>query len=163
VQPEGTQIAEMNYGRLVGSADGPEVAEFMRNIDRVNGIAERSPGFVWRLPEETGSLDANEVDPGDPRLSVNMSVWETVGHLESFVFGTLHRVFYERGAEWFERPMAQEFVMWWVPSGHRPTVAEAVERLAFRKANGDSDRAFGWAYLKEARLWRSRGCTQAAG
>jgi hypothetical protein len=52
--------------------------------------------------------------------------------------------------------------MWWVPSGHRPTVPEAMDRLAHRKANGDSDHAFGWAWLKEAHLWRAHGCQRTA-
>jgi hypothetical protein len=162
MQPEGFHIAELNYGRLVAEADDPAVAEFISAIDRVNEIAERSPGFVWRLPEEEGSLDANGVDPADARLSVNMSVWETAGNLEAFVFNTVHRVFYERGALWFERPMAQEFVMWWVPAGHRPTVFEAMDRLAHRKANGDSDHAFGWSWLKEAQLWSAHRCQRTA-
>lgn len=162
MQARGTHIAELNYGRLVAPPDSPAVAEFIQSIDRVNAIAERSPGFVWRLPEEDGSLEANEVDANDPLISVNMSVWETAQALEAFVFNTLHRVFYKRGAEWFERPMAQEFVMWWIPAGHVPTVAEGLERLSHRKLQGDSKHAFEWKWLKEAQLWKSHGCAQVA-
>jgi hypothetical protein len=58
--------------------------------------------------------------------------------------------------------MAQEFVMWWVPAGHVPTVAEGLERLAYHKSHGDSDHAFGWKHLKVAQQWKAHGCTQVA-
>ena len=54
------------------------------------------------------------------------------------------------------------FVMWWVPAGHRPTLDEALARLKHLETQGDSDHAFGWTYLKDAQLWKSRGCTQVA-
>jgi hypothetical protein len=52
--------------------------------------------------------------------------------------------------------------MWWVPAGHKPTLDEALERLAHLQANGDSDHAFGWKYLKDATLWKDHGCAQVA-
>jgi Domain of unknown function (DUF3291) len=33
-------------------------------------------------------------------------------------------------------------VLWWVPAGHRPSVAEADERLAALRADGPTPRAF---------------------
>ena len=54
------------------------------------------------------------------------------------------------------------FVMWWIPAGHRPTLDEALTRLEHLRAHGDSDQAFGWKWLKEARLWKSHGCWQVA-
>lgn len=54
------------------------------------------------------------------------------------------------------------FVMWWVPEGHRPSLDEALERLAHLERDGDSDHAFGWRWLKEAQLWRTRACAQGA-
>ncbi len=92
----------------------------------------------------------------------NLTVWESVAALEHFVFNTVHRAFYERRAEWFEVLGRMHFVMWWVPAGHRPTLDEALERLAHLQAQGDSDHAFGWKHLKEAQLWRTHACAQAA-
>ena len=54
------------------------------------------------------------------------------------------------------------FVMWWVPVGHQPSLEEALERLEHLKTHGDSDHAFGWSYLAQAKLWRSRGCVVEA-
>ena len=36
---------------------------------------------------------------------------------------------------------------------------DALDRLEHRKRYGDSDHAFGWAHLPEARFWRSHACT----
>jgi hypothetical protein len=54
------------------------------------------------------------------------------------------------------------FVMWWVPEGYRPTLDEALARLAHKQANGDSDHAFGWSWLKEAKLFRQYQCNPLA-
>lgn len=42
-------LAELNVGRLVAPNDDPRVAEFMDNLDRVNGLGKRMPGFVWMM------------------------------------------------------------------------------------------------------------------
>jgi len=52
--------------------------------------------------------------------------------------------------------------MWWVLHGHQPTLEEAMERLEHLRVNGDSDHAFGWAYLADANLWRQKNCAQTA-
>lgn len=162
---DGMHLAELNVGRLIAPTDDPRVAEFMAALDRVNGLGKRMPGFVWMMEGsgEPGTGNTETKIGGDPQVVSNLTVWESVETLEHFVWNTVHRTFYERRAEWFEVPGKMHFVMWWVPAGHRPTLGEALGRLALREAKGDSDAAFGWAYLKEARLWRSRACTAAAG
>lgn len=153
-------LAQLNVGRLVAGTDAPRVAEFMAALDRVNGLGRRMPGFVWMMEGsgEPGTGNTEAKIGGDARSISNLTVWENVESLERFVWNTVHRQFYERRHEWFEVLGAQHFVMWWVPAGHRPTLDEALERLALLRANGDSDAAFGWAWLKEARLWRAKAC-----
>lgn len=157
-------LAELNIGRLLAPTDDPRVAEFMANLDRVNGLGKRMPGFVWMMEGSgepgTGNTENNIGE--DPQYVMNLTVWEDVERLEKFVWGTIHKQFYERRQEWFEVLGEQHFVMWWVPEGHRPTQDEALERLAHRKAQGDSDQAFGWEYLKDASLWKTQGCRVAA-
>ncbi len=46
-----------------------------------------------------------------------------------------------RRREWFER-MQTFVVLWWIPAGHIPTVAEAMAKLAHLEANGPSPEAF---------------------
>ena len=161
---KGMHLAELNVGRLVAAQDDPRVAEFMDNLDRINGLGKRMPGFVWMM-EGSGAPGTGNTDTaidGDPRYVPNLSVWEDVASLETFVWGTIHKQFYERRQEWFEVLGAMHFVMWWVPEGHQPSLQEALARLDHLRDNGDSDHAFGWSYLKQATMWRSHGCTPVA-
>jgi Domain of unknown function (DUF3291) len=163
-QPPGYQLAELNVGRLLAPTDDPRVAEFMGALDKVNGLGKRMPGFVWMM-EGSGQPGAGNTEAkidGDAQFVSNLTVWENVETLEAFVFNTVHRAFYARRAEWFEVLGKMHFVMWWVPAGHKPTLDEALERLALLQANGDTDQAFGWSYLKEAKAWKTHACAQMA-
>jgi hypothetical protein len=156
-QPEGHHLAQLNVGRALDTPDSAVMARFMNNLDLVNGIAERSPGFVWRLTGE-GNNATDILTTPDPLFLVNMSVWETAEALERFVWNTVHKKFYNEKARWFEKMATPHFVMWWVPEGHRPTTNEALYRLARLTKNGPSNAAFGWESLPNIRLWMSQRC-----
>ena len=157
-------LAELNVGRLIAPTDDPRVADFMNALDRVNGLGKRMPGFVWMMEGsgEPGTGNTENAVNGDPQFVANMTVWESVETLEHFVWNTVHRQFYERRQEWFEVLGKMHFVMWWVPQGYQPTLDEALDRLEHLQKHGDSDHAFGWAYLKQATQWRDRACGIAA-
>ena len=53
------------------------------------------------------------------------------------------------------------FVMWWVPEGHEPTLDEALAKLEHRQKHGDSADAFGWEWLKEAKMYETHRCSAA--
>ena len=164
MQKPGYQLAELNVGRLLAPTDDPRVAEFMGALDRVNGLGKRMPGFVWMM-EGSGAPGTGNTETaiaGDPQYVSNLTVWADVASLEAFVWNTVHRQFYERRAEWFQVFGQMHFVMWWVPSGHKPSLDEALERLALLQANGDTEAAFGWKYLKEAQAWKTHQCTHVA-
>jgi hypothetical protein len=162
--PDGFHLAELNVGRLLAPTDDPRVAEFMANLDRVNGLGKRMPGFVWMMEGsgEPGTGNTENSVEDDPQFVANLTVWEDAPSLERFVWGTIHKQFYERRAEWFALLGDQHFVMWWVPAGHRPTLDEALERMEYLKTNGPGERAFGWAQLADADQWRDNGCTAVA-
>ena len=147
----GHHLAEFNIGVLKYDWDDPRVADFADNLDRVNGIAKASPGFVWMLEEdemEAAQLDAAGPLGGNPRTASTLSVWEDAASLRHFVWKTVHKRFYDRRAEWYDATDAVRLVMWWVAQGHRPDVAEAAERLAHLEKHGNTDRAFGWSGLE---------------
>src|SRR5271167_4765180 len=74
VDAPGHQIAQVNIALPREPLSSPLLAEFVAALDPVNAIADRSPGFVWRLQTEDG--DATGIRAfGDDRLIVNMSVW----------------------------------------------------------------------------------------
>ena len=156
-QPPNTHLAQLNIAKAMDDMDSPRLADFMSALDRVNAVAERSPGFVWRLKDEGGNATDIKVTD-DPRLIVNMSVWQTPEHLEHFVWNTIHKRVYEKKSKWFEAPKAAHFVMWWVPVAHRPTPQEAMAKLASLDAHGPTEDAFGWESLPNIKLWMSARC-----
>ena len=152
-------LAELNIGRVKHPMDDPRMADFVDNLARVNAMADRMPGFVWRLIGDGSNGGAFEMRPfPDPDLAVNMSVWETVEDLERYVWQTVHKKFYARKAEWFDTLKSHHFVMWFIPEGHIPTLAEAKQRLEYLEANGNSDHAFEWSHLEHIKLWQAQRC-----
>jgi hypothetical protein len=83
--------------------------------------------------------------------------------LERFVWQTIHKRFYGRRPEWFDKMEKPHFVMWWVPAGHRPTIEEAKQRLEYLTADGPSDHAFGWESVPAAQLWKTARCAAPDG
>ena len=163
-QGSNMHLAELNIGRLVAPTDDPRVGDFMANLDRVNGLGKRMPGFVWMMEGsgEPGTGNTGNAIGDDPQFVANLTVWEDVASLERFVWGTIHKQFYDRRQEWFEIMGEQHFVMWWVPAGTRPTLEDGLARLNHLKSNGPSAFAFGWRDLPDADMWRTHGCSQIA-
>lgn len=134
-------IAQLNVGRAVAPPGSPELADFMAALDRINALAESSPGFVWRLQSASGNATDILVCE-DPRSLINMSVWSSVESLIAFVYRSGHTAVMQRRREWFEKPAAAHQVLWWIPAGHIPTIAEALERLEQLRREGPTERAF---------------------
>ncbi len=157
-------LAELNIGRLLAPTDDPRVKEFMDNLDRINGLGKRMPGFVWMMEGsgEPGKGNTETKIEGDPQFVSNLTVWEDVQSLERFVWGTIHRHFYERRSEWFEVFGEMHFVMWRVPAGYRPTLEEGLERLDIRRRLGDTEEAFGWNWLRDAKMHKTHACGPSA-
>ncbi len=137
----GHHLAQVNIALPREPLDSALLADFVAALDPVNAVADASPGFVWRLQTEEGDATAVKAF-GDDRLVVNMSVWESVEALRAFTYGDEHVTVLRRRREWFERLGAPETVLWWIPAGHIPTVAEAEERLETLRRDGPAPRAF---------------------
>jgi hypothetical protein len=134
------ELAQLNIAVMKEPLDSPRMADFVANLERINALAESSPGFVWRLQTEEG--DATALRPlGDTTL-VNMSVWKDVVSLNHYVYKTAHVEIMRRRKEWFERMSEGSIVRGWVPQGHRPSVVQAIERLRLLRAHGPSADAF---------------------
>jgi uncharacterized protein DUF3291 len=135
------ELAQLNIGIIKGPMDSPVMAEFAANLDRLNALAERSPGFVWRLQTEAGNATAIRPFENE-NLLVNMSVWRDVESLNTYVYDSAHVEIMRRRREWFERMDEAFLVLWWVPKGHRPSIAEAIAKLDLLRAKGPSPEAF---------------------
>ena len=135
------ELAQLNIGIIRGPMDSPVMAEFAANLERINALAERSPGFIWRLQTEDG--DATAIRPFDnDSMLVNMSLWRDVESLNRYVYHSAHVELMRRRREWFERMREAFMVLWWVARGHRPTLEEAIARLELLRTRGASAEAF---------------------
>ena len=135
------QLAQINVARAVAPLDDPRLADFVAGLDEINALADESPGFVWRLQSESGNATDIPVSD-DPRLIINLSVWDSVESLFDFVYRSGHIAVMARRREWFERPSRPHVALWWVPAGHRPSVEEAVARLDHLECHGPTPQAF---------------------
>jgi len=136
------QLAQINVARLVAPLDTPEIEEFVAALDPVNASADRAAGFVWRLQADDGNATSVRAFD-DPLVIVNLTVWESIEALESFVFcDDGHKAVLRRRRDWFERPTEAHTALWWVPAGTTPTVAEAAARLVHLREHGASETAF---------------------
>ncbi|HEX6423233.1 MAG TPA: DUF3291 domain-containing protein [Acidimicrobiales bacterium] len=134
-------LAQVNVARLRAPLDTPELTDFVAALDPVNALADAAPGFVWRLQTDEG--DATSIRAfDDDMIIVNMSVWASLEALRVFVYRSDHRTFLARRRQWFERMDAPMVALWWVPAGHRPTVAEAKQRLDALDRLGATPEAF---------------------
>ena len=157
-QAAGHHLAQFNIARIRYPLDDPRMREFVENVDRVNGLADKIEGFVWRLQDQSGHAMNMRVY-NDPTILPNLTVWEGVEARERFVWQTLHRRFFARRERWFA-PIETTLVLWWIPAEHRPDMAEGVARLDHLIAHGPSEYAFGWQQLPGANLWKTARSNQ---
>ena len=135
------QLAQVNVGRLVAPMPDPRVVPFFEALDRINALADASPGFVWRLQDESGNATAIQYAP-DPLLAINMSVWTDADALFGFVYRSAHAPEMARRREYFGRYDGAYQALWWIEAGTIPTVNDALSRLWLLDRFGPSPQAF---------------------
>ena len=135
------QLAQCNIARLRAPLDSPALSGFVGALDSINALAERTSGFVWRLQTEDGNATSIRAFDDD-MLLINMSVWESVEALGAFVYNSEHREIMRGRRQWFERMVEAYLVLWWVPTGVRPTTMDARERLDALRRDGPTPHAF---------------------
>ncbi len=134
-------VAQYNVARLIAPLDDPQIADFVAEIDRINKLGDSSPGFIWRLHDESGNSTGVRVGD-DPLVIVNFTVWESIEALFEYTYHSGHVELFRRRADWFERHPAPYLVLWWLDAAHSPTVEEAEERLAALRRDGPTPYAF---------------------
>lgn len=136
-------LAQLNVAQPRMAVDDPAMAGFTSMLDTINAVADRSPGFVWRLVSEGANNATSLRAPVDGvDLMINMSVWESRDALWDYVYRSVHLDFVRRRGEWFDKPANEVLVLWWVPAGHIPTVDEGLARLELLRRNGPGPEAF---------------------
>lgn len=135
------EIANMNIARFRHEPGDARLADFMNNLDHINSLGEKSPGFVWRLRDDSGNAMAFRAYE-DPRIILNLSVWESIEALQAFAYRSEHVSFFRRRHEWFETMDHPAMALWWTPKGERPSPQEARRRLEHLIAHGPTVEAF---------------------
>jgi hypothetical protein len=143
-------LAQINIANSRGARDNKIMKGFVDRLDEINGIADSSPGFIWRLQTEEGDATAIQAFE-DPLLLVNLSVWEDIDSLKSFVYKSLHVELIQDRDAWFKKIQEAHQALWWIPEGHVPSVEEAKEKLGYLQANGPSEIAFTFSKSFEPR------------
>jgi uncharacterized protein DUF3291 len=134
-------IAQVNIARMKAPLDDRIMAGFVARLDEINALADRSPGFVWRLQTEAGN--ATYLRPyHDDRILFNLSVWDSIDALKNYVYRTAHAELLRQRRDWFQHFHGFYLALWWVPAGHLPSVDEAKKRLEHLSLNGPTQFAF---------------------
>lgn len=134
-------LAQINIARMIAPLDDPRMSGFVSELPRINAIADESPGFIWRLQDDSGNatyISAFE----DPLIIVNMSVWRSPEDLQAYVMHSDHAEMLRQRRKWFQRMNEIPYAMWWIPAGTTPSIEEGRERLEYLWKNGESERAF---------------------
>jgi hypothetical protein len=134
-------LAQLNIGRIHHPLDDPRMAGFVDRLADINALAEASDGYVWRLQGDSGDATGIKVTD-DPRVIVNLTVWESVDQLYAFTYQTEHVEVFRGRHAWFEQWPGPHLVLWWIPAGTIPTLTEALARLSRLAADGAGPEAF---------------------
>jgi len=134
-------LAQINISRLLAPLDDPQIAGFVSQLDAINALADKANGFVWRLKSDSGNATDIAYND-DPFVIVNMSVWNSLEALRDFAYKSDHVKVFRQRASWFERMSKPSYCLWWIPAGHKPTVAEGRERLECYRKHGATPYSF---------------------
>ncbi len=134
-------LSHLNIGRARAPLSDPIMAEFVAKLDEINNLAYQSPGFVWHL-----KIDIHNPDDlamyGEPGMVFNLSVWESMEALYSYVYRSHHAQMMKLRKEWFAEMEGPNYVLWWLPAGEIPSLEEAKSRIAYLAAHGPTAQAF---------------------
>ena len=136
-------IASYNIAKASYPMDDIRMKGFNDAIDQVNAEAERSPGFIWRLQDESGNATNIQIY-NDPKMLVNLSVWKSIDDLKDYLYNGDHLAIFVRKKEWFEPMKTAHMVLWWVKAGSIPTAEEGKAKLEYLIEHGASEEAFGF-------------------
>lgn len=138
----GFHLAQVNIGRFIAPIGDPVMEGFRSQLDPINALADRTPGFVWRLQADDGNATSFRPYGDDDRMAINLSVWESLEALQTFVYQSAHVAPLRDRKRWFEPIDGPILALWWIPAGHIPSISEAVDRLAHLKEHGPTRDAF---------------------
>ncbi|NND70026.1 MAG: DUF3291 domain-containing protein [Rhodothermales bacterium] len=142
-------LAQANIATGIAPLDHPSMKSFVDKITFINEAAENAPGFVWRFQTEEGDATGVRIY-GDSRIIFNMSVWVSIDDLKWYTYNSDHLSVFKRRKEWFSKMSRPHSVLWWIHPSTRPTVEDALEKLAALEKDGPRPDAFTFSKLFDA-------------
>jgi len=92
------------------------------------------------MADDNNATDVQAFD--DANIITNISVWDDLEALKAFVYNNEdHKMIMLRRNKWFHK-VDFTLVLWWVPTGHTPSVEQAKQRLTKLQKDGPSSQAF---------------------
>lgn len=142
-------LAQVNIAMMKAPLTDPIMAGFVARLDEINALAEKSAGFVWRLPGDDDNA-AQIATLESEGIVFNLTLWRSLTDLRKFVYDSQHKELIAARKQWFRTMDGPSMALWWVPRGHFPTVDEALLRLDRLELLGPSQNAFTFARPFEA-------------
>lgn len=124
------RLAQVNVATLLHGPDDPRLTSFTIGAQMVARAAARAPGHVWSEQDQEGSR------------FMTRSVWNSLAELRAFVHSGLHVRYMKRTSEWFAPRTEPSLALWWIDRDERPSVREALDRLARIRSEGPGPAAF---------------------
>ena len=126
---------------------------FVQNVPPTFAAAEGSEGFICRGKgnyhfSEPGKLEKVTYDKvpsfyTDPGLVVQtLSVWNSIDSAWKYVYSGVHVEALRKRAEWMQKPIFPQYVLWWRETDSVPLYAEGVQHLEHLYAHGATKGAF---------------------
>lgn len=140
-KPEGWQLAQINIASFRAPKFNTANNDFHNAIDRVNAVAEGTPGFIWRWVDDSAERPGVDMFR-DPDMLVNLSIWADLESLSAFVYrDKSHREIMRRREEWFDE-LEIHMALWWIKAGEYPSLQEAADKLDLLAGQGPTSDAF---------------------
>jgi hypothetical protein len=137
------ELAQVNVAIMRASLDDPVMARFADAFDPIGRLADEAPGFLWRLRTPDGHTTMVTESPAGPEhLVINISVWADYASLHAFAYRSAHGALLRQRERWFLPTPQPSTALWWVGLGQRPTVHQALRRLAHLRTHGPTPQAF---------------------
>ncbi|SFZ91958.1 protein of unknown function [Flaviramulus basaltis] len=133
-------LAQVNIAKRLAPMDDPIMQDFVNNLDRINGIADVSEGFIWRLKDEDKDEAVSVFK--DDTLIINMSIWADLDSLFNYTYKSDHVEIFKRKKEWFSKIKMMHMAFWYVPESYEPTFQDAKNHLDYLSIHGDTPYAF---------------------
>lgn len=134
-------LCHLNIGKARAPLFDPQMAEFVAKLEEINNLAYQSPGFVWHLQIDIHNPEHLAMY-GEPGILFNLSVWESIESLYTYVYRSQHAQMMKSRKDWFGEMEGPNYVLWWLSADEIPTLEEGKNKINHLATHGPTQHAF---------------------